>query len=107
MGRYFVYMLLCSGGTYYTGISNNILRRFGEHQRGIDPGCYTFSRRPLELVYTQAFQWVQHAIAWEKQLKRWSAAKKKALCNGDFDAIHELAKCMNATSHSLRGESSK
>ncbi|MFT3885443.1 MAG: GIY-YIG nuclease family protein [Flavobacteriales bacterium] len=102
MQRYFVYILLCADGKYYTGVTNNIERRFAEHQNGIDPDAFTYARRPLQLVYSEEFQWVQQAIAWEKQVKRWSAGKKKALCDRNYDAIHELAKCVNATHHDLR-----
>jgi putative endonuclease len=102
MRRYYVYILLCADGKYYTGVTNNVPKRFAQHADGVDPRCYTFGRRPVELVYAQEFQWIQHAIAWEKQVKRWSAAKKKALCEGNYDAIHDLAKCINATRHGLR-----
>lgn len=99
MHRYFVYMLLCSDGKYYVGMTNDLQRRTAEHESGADRSAFTYSRRPVKAVYSQEFQWVQHAIAWEKQLKRWSAAKKAALVNGDFDAVHELAKCVNPTRH--------
>ena len=99
MHRYFVYMLLCADGKYYAGMTNDLARRISEHEGGADRSAFTFPRRPVKVVYSQEFQWVQHAIAWEKQLKRWSAAKKAALVNGDFDAVHELAKCVNATRH--------
>lgn len=39
------------------------------------------------------------AIAREKQIKRWSHAKKKALIDGDFDELHRLAECRNETHH--------
>ena len=97
--RYFVYMLRCADGKFYVGITNDPRRRLSEHQAGMDAGAFTYSRRPVDMVYREEFQWVQHAIAWEKQLKKWSSAKKQALVNGDFDAVHLLAKCLNATRH--------
>jgi len=50
---YYVYMLRCIDGTFYTGITNNIERRYAEHCDGLDPTSYTHSRRPLRLVYAQ------------------------------------------------------
>ena len=47
----YVYILKCSVKTYYTGITNNPERRLEEHSSGINKKCYTFSRRPLEIVY--------------------------------------------------------
>jgi len=104
MDYYYVYMLLCADGTYYTGVTNDVERRLGQHRSAHDPLAYTATRRPLTLVYVQEFQWVQEAIAWEKQLKKWSSKKKKALCDGDWDEVQLLAKCRNATSHELRGK---
>ncbi len=90
--EYAVYILECSDGSYYTGITNNVARRFREHQTGRNPGSYTSKRRPVRLVYTAHFQYVLDAIAWEKQVQRWSRKKKEALIRGDFDALPELAK---------------
>ncbi len=67
---YAVYMLRCRDGCYYTGITNNLERRLREHQDGVSRTAYTYSRRPVTLVYTAHFQYVQDAIAWEKQLQR-------------------------------------
>ena len=97
MSFYYTYMVLCSDAKFYTGISNDPVQREAEHNEGKDRKAWTYSRRPVQLVYTQEFLWVEQAIEWEKRLKKWSAAKKRALANGDFDALHELAKCLNAT----------
>ncbi len=99
MKRYYVYMLLCADGKYYVGITNNVERRFAEHQGEMDLGAWTHGRGPFELAYTQEFQWVQEAIAWEKRLKGWSAQKKKALCHENYAALVKFAKCRNATRH--------
>lgn len=99
MHLYFTYMLLCSDGTYYVGVTNNMVRRFAEHCEGADPRSYTAKRRPLKLVYVENFQWIQDAIAREKQLKGWSVPKKEALMMNDDAALHELSKCRNTSRH--------
>jgi putative endonuclease len=92
---YYVYILKCSDNSYYTGVTNNIDRRFAEHQSGYNPESYTFSRRPLELVFSEYFTNPRQAIAFEKQVKGWSRAKKEDLIAGDWKRIVELAKCVN------------
>jgi putative endonuclease len=89
---YFVYMLLCDDGSYYTGISHDVDRRAAEHNEGIDPRCYTFTRRPVRLVYAAEFHEVEDAIAFEKRLKGWSRKKKAALVRGDWAAIVAMAR---------------
>jgi len=91
MRTYYVYMLRCIDGTFYTGITNNIERRFAEHCDGHDPTSYTHSRRPLLLVYAGEFQRPLDAINFEKQLKRWSHKKKRALADGDWRLLNRLA----------------
>ena len=92
MKTYYVYMLRCADGSFYVGITNNIELRINQHQFGLDEECYTFTRRPVRLVHSSDFSNVDDAIAWEKQLKGWSRAKKVALVDGDWALIHRLAK---------------
>jgi len=91
MPKYVTYILLCSDGSYYTGITNNLQRRLQEHHDGVNLKCYTFSRRPLQLAYYEKYEYVQDAILREKQLKKWSRAKKQALINENQDLLHELS----------------
>lgn len=99
MKTYFVYIIKCSDKSYYTGITNYIERRFEEHQNGVDPICYTFKRRPLELVFLQEFREVKEAIAFEKQVKGWSRKKKEAIIQNDWQLLKSLSECKNHTSH--------
>lgn len=89
---YYVYILICSDSTYYTGITNNLRRRLIEHNSGINKKSYTFRRRPVDLVYHAKFTDPTAAIQFEKKIKKWSVAKKQALINGDFKSLPELAK---------------
>ncbi|MBI1287436.1 MAG: GIY-YIG nuclease family protein [Flavobacteriales bacterium] len=92
MKTMFVYLLRCSDGTYYTGVTNDVDRRLNEHQNGQNPNAYTFRRRPVELVYVQMFLDPMNAIEFEKRLKKWSKAKKEALINGEFNELPKLSK---------------
>jgi putative endonuclease len=71
-------MLRCFDGTFYVGVTNDVDRRFGEHSIGTDKESYTYFRRPLRLVYVGEFQRPNEAIAFEKKLKGWTHAKKRA-----------------------------
>jgi putative endonuclease len=97
MKLYYVYILKCSDGLTYTGITNNIDRRFQEHQEGLNKNSFTFKRRPIELIFAQEFNEVVQAIYFEKKIKKWSAKKKYALTAGNFDLLQILAECRNAT----------
>jgi putative endonuclease len=91
MRTYFTYIVRCADGTFYTGITNDIERRFAEHGDGRDPTCYTHSRRPLHLVYVGEFDRPDDAIAFEKQLKGWSHKKKRAFAERDWPLLARLA----------------
>jgi putative endonuclease len=101
---FYVYIVECADGSYYTGITNNFERRIAEHNAGLDHGSYTFSRRPVVLAHVAHFSDVWEAIAWEKHVKRWSRAKKKALIKKDEKALRALARCLNASRHGIFAE---
>lgn len=88
----FVYIIECSDNSFYVGVTNDIFRRFSEHENGIDTKSYTFNRRPLKLVFYTSFTDLNIAIEREKQIKKWSKNKKKALINGEFSQLPNLAK---------------
>jgi len=89
---YYVYILKCNDGTYYTGVTNNISLRISQHENGLSKDSYTYSRRPVKLVFYAEFTDINIAIQKEKQIKKWSKKKKEALINGDFDLLPELSK---------------
>lgn len=96
-----VYMLRCSDQSIYVGVTNNITRRFNEHQTGINETAYTHSRRPVQLIFIRSFRDFMKAIAFEKQLKKWPRKKKEALAMNDIVLLKYLAECKNETSHKL------
>ncbi len=92
MKTFYVYILKCSDNTFYTGITNSMDRRLIEHASGIHKESYTYSRRPVTLVYHEKFNDPELAIRWEKRIKNWSQKKKQALIDGDWDKLVEYAK---------------
>ena len=89
---FWVYLLRCADGSYYTGHNDNLEQRMGQHHAGSIPGCYTFNKRPLTLVWSQDFPSRIEALESEMQIKRWSRAKKEALIAGDWASLKVLAK---------------
>lgn len=59
--------------------------------KGENEKAYTFSRRPLILRYYQRFDYIDDAIAFEKQVKGWSKKKKEALFVEDWEEIKRLS----------------
>ena len=79
MNQYYTYILANrSDTTLYIGVTNDIERRVAEHRSGTIPG-FTQKYKCHKLVYFESFSDVEQAIAREKQLKKWSRAKKDAL----------------------------
>jgi len=95
MKLYYVYILKCVDGSYYTGITNNLDRRINEHEEGYDKKAYTFKKRPITLVYFESFNEVNYAIECEKKIKGWSRKKKECLINDNFEKLKELSVCQN------------
>ena len=92
MKTYYVYILECSDKSYYTGITSRLHLRVIEHQTGKYPNCYTYKRKPIDLVFYAEFTDPNHAIDLEKQIKKWSRAKKEALINNEFEKLPNLSK---------------
>jgi putative endonuclease len=89
---FYVYMLRCVDGSFYVGVTNDIERRWNEHCYGHDKGAYTFTRRPLRLLYAGEFQGPDEAIAFEKRLKSWTHMKKRAFADRDWPLLKRLFK---------------
>jgi len=74
-----VYIVKCSDGTYYTGITTDINRRLLEHNYSFKAAKYTRSRRPVRLVYEEDSQNRSTASKRECQIKKMKRKDKKTL----------------------------
>jgi predicted N-formylglutamate amidohydrolase/predicted GIY-YIG superfamily endonuclease len=88
---FWTYILRCVDDSYYVGHTESLENRIAEHQSGAFKG-YTFSRRPVELVWSEYFVERAEALAAEAKIKGWSRAKKEALMSGDWDSVSRLAR---------------
>jgi predicted GIY-YIG superfamily endonuclease len=87
---FWVYILRCADDSYYTGHTDNIEKRMGEHQNGLCAG-YTSKRLPVELVFSQECASRIEALAAEQQVKGWNRKKKEAMMLGDWEEVSRLA----------------
>ena len=96
--QFFVYILRCANGAYYVGShrGDNVMSRVHEQNQGLDPKAYTYKRRPVELVWSEAFEDPNDMVDAERRLKGWSRAKKEAYINGDLSKLKSLAKSRTA-----------
>ncbi len=77
-GKWFVYMLTCRDQSLYTGMTNNIERRFKMHSAG-KGARYTRARLPLELVYHETCRTRTDAMVRECAVKALPRKKKLSL----------------------------
>jgi predicted GIY-YIG superfamily endonuclease len=87
---FWVYILRCSDGSYYTGHTENLEKRIGMHKSGEITG-YTSSKLPIKLVFSEEFPSREEALVSERRIKGWSRKKKEALIKGNWNEISKLA----------------
>lgn len=73
-----VYILLCRDGSFYTGMTNDMDRRFKEHREG-RASRYTRSRKPVKVVYRERCEDRSHALKREFAVKALSRIEKENL----------------------------
>ena len=88
---FWVYILKCNDGSYYTGHTDNLEGRVAVHQEG-RLGGYTKSRRPVTLIFSEQLGTRVEAVEMEQRIKGWSRKKKEATMRGDWKEVSRLAK---------------
>jgi len=91
MKSYYIYIMSNHRRTVlYVGMTNDLERRLDEHKRSVVKG-FTSRYNCTELVYFEECYDVLAAIAREKQLKKWSRAKKEALISSTNPRYEDLS----------------
>ena len=91
MKQYCVYVLTNKSGTLYIGVTSNLRKRVWEHKNKVVAG-FTKKYNIDKLVYFEQTENVMSAFEREKQLKKWSRAKKIFLIekvNPKWDELYE------------------
>lgn len=81
--RFYLYIVECREGTYYTGTTNDIERRWREHLEGSGAN-YTRKRGVRRLIFVKEFQSISEARIQEWGVRKWSQAKKRKLISGEW-----------------------
>jgi len=76
-----LYIVRCSDGSYYTGVTTDIANRLKTHNTG-KGAKYTRRRRPVKLVYFEECKSETQARRRELELKKWRREKKERLIRG-------------------------
>jgi len=76
---YFVYILECSDGSLYTGITKDVSKRLDEHNSKDTGAKYTKARRPVKLVYQESLKDRSSASKREYEIKQFTRSKKLQL----------------------------
>jgi predicted GIY-YIG superfamily endonuclease len=85
-----VYILRCRDNGLYVGMTDNLAARVERHNRG--KGCaFTAVRQPVTVAYSEVCPTRAAAAARERQIKRWTRAKKEALIAGDLWRLKQLS----------------
>jgi putative endonuclease len=82
--RYYVYILLCHDGSYYTGYTHDLKSRLEQHRKGRG-SRYTRMKKPKKIVYFEEFKSRSDAMVREREIKRL--------------AHHEKTKMISAKNH--------
>jgi putative endonuclease len=87
--QFWVYILSNRSHILYIGVTNSLRRRITNHRKQT-PGTFTARYKITRLVYCEQFQYVNNAIAREKELKHWTRSQKIALIEAANPTWEEL-----------------
>jgi predicted GIY-YIG superfamily endonuclease len=88
---FYLYILKNDRDVFYVGQTNSLDRRIADH-RTKQGAKFTKYTDGLQLVYSEELKSRAEAMKREKQLKKWSKAKKLALVSGDTEKLKQLSK---------------
>ena len=80
-GDFFVYILKCSDGSYYTGYTNDLEARLIKHNSGRGSKC-TRARIPVNLVWAKKYRYFKLAVSMERQIKFLTRKQKELIVDG-------------------------
>ncbi|MBP6979449.1 GIY-YIG nuclease family protein [Candidatus Curtissbacteria bacterium] len=76
---YYVYIVKCADGTYYTGRTNDLDRRLNNHNHSKSGAHYTKIRRPVELIYKEECISLSDSLKRELVIKKLTRKQKEEL----------------------------
>ena len=77
-GKFYVYIVQCQSGAYYTGYTNNLENRIKKHNSG-HGAKYLRGKLPVKLVYAKEYKYYKNALNAEKRIKQLRVLQKEEL----------------------------
>ena len=87
----YMYILVCSDGSYYVGSTTDLGARMSEHRNGLGSN-FTCKHLPVKLIYQEEYDRIEDAFHREKQIQGWSRKKKEALIKRKKEELIKLAR---------------
>jgi len=87
--KYVIYILRLPSNRLYIGVSRDVQKRLATHKSSKGAKYTKYCKKPI-LVYTEQSDTLTTAMQREKQIKRWSRAKKEALISNNLDLLKSL-----------------
>lgn len=81
-GQYYVYILRCDNGAYYTGYTKDLKKRVKEHNNSKRGAKYLRNKGPLKLVWTKEYKYRHYAMSAEYKIKQLNHKQKELLAGG-------------------------
>lgn len=80
-GKFYVYIVECQDGTFYTGYTNNLEKRIQRHNAGL-ASKYTRAKLPVKLVWSKVCRNQRFAMRAEKTIKGLKREDKERIVQG-------------------------
>ena len=77
--KFYVYIIQCKDGTFYTGYTNNLERRLAQHNSGKGGAKYTSWKGFEKLVYCKEYKYYKSALNAEREIKTYTRKEKEEL----------------------------
>jgi putative endonuclease len=77
-GKFYVYIVQCLDGTYYTGYTNDLNKRLKLHNNG-HGAKYLRGKLPVTLAYAKEYKYYKNALHAERNLKKLTRKEKEVL----------------------------
>lgn len=91
---FYVYIVKCKNGTYYTGYTNNLENRIKLHNKG-DGAKYLKGKVPVKLVYAKEYKYYKNALHGERNLKKLTRKEKEQLIKNYENGPHRFEPNLN------------
>ena len=85
--QFYVYIVRCAIGTYYTGYTNNLENRIELHNKG-NGAKYLKGKAPVKLVYAKEYRYYKNALRAERNIKKLTRKAKEEIIK-HYESINQ------------------